>query len=283
MSGERRYTHPDMIDITFLSLCIATLCALVLVVWRRFRGSSESRGRAVMRLAVSTFAAALIVVSIAWQVSKSRGFQLIGRPIVGVNTERKVVALTLDDGPSPEYTAEILSILRQHGARATFFVTGGELAHHADHGRAIVRDGHELGNHSYSHTRMIGSSLSFIEAEIESTDRLIRTAGHTGPIHFRPPYGKKLLALPYYLSKTNRTSILWDIEPESHPEVAASPEKITAYVLERVRPGSIILLHVMHHSRETSRRALPGLLASLQARDYEVVSLSELMSASDPM
>lgn len=272
-----------MIDILFLTIWIAPLCASMLVVWRRLRGHSRCRGWAVMRLAATTFASALIVVSIAWQVSKSRGFQLIGRPIVRADTERKIVALTLDDGPNPEYTAEVLSILRQHGARATFFVTGGALAHHAGHGRAIVRDGHELGNHSYSHTRMIGSSLSFIEAEIESTDRLIRTAGHTGPIHFRPPYGKKLLALPYYLSKTNRTSVLWDIEPESYPEVAASPERIVAYVLKRVRPGSIILLHVMHHSRETSRQALPGILASLQARDYEVVSLSELMSASGPM
>jgi peptidoglycan/xylan/chitin deacetylase (PgdA/CDA1 family) len=268
-----------MMDVALVLSCVALPGALVLAVWRRLRGRARGR-RAVLRLGVAVLAAAVIVLPAAWQVSRSPAFQLLGAAVDRVDTGRKLVALTLDDGPTPEHTAEVLSILRQHGARATFFVTGSELERHPDLGRAIVRDGHELGNHSYSHPRMLGRSLGFIADELERTDRLIRAAGHTGPIYFRPPYGKKLVALPYYLRQTGRTTILWDIEPESNPAVAASPEQMIAHVLARVQPGSIILLHVMYSSRETSRDALPGLIAGLQARGYELVPVSELLAAA---
>jgi peptidoglycan/xylan/chitin deacetylase (PgdA/CDA1 family) len=265
-----------MIDVALLIACVALSSALVLAIWRALRGRARGR-RAVRRLGLTVLACASLVLPAAWQVSKSPGFQLLGTSVDRVDTGRKLVALTLDDGPTPEFTAEVLSILRQHGARATFFVTGSELERAPELGRAIVRDGHELGNHSYSHTRMIGSSLAFIADELEKTDRLIRAAGHTGPIHVRPPYGKKLLALPYHLRATGRTSVLWDIEPESDPAVAASPEQMVTHVLERVRPGSILLLHVMYPGRETSRRALPGIIMALQARGYEIVPVSELL------
>jgi len=267
-----------MIDVALVLSCIALLSALVLAVWRGLRGRARGR-RAVLRLGAAILAAVVIVFAAAWQVSRSPAFQLLGTFVDRVDTGRKIVALTLDDGPTPELTAEVLSILRQHGARATFFVTGSELERNLDLGRAIVRDGHALGNHSYSHTRMLGRSLGFIADELEKTDRLIRAAGHTGPIYFRPPYGKKLVALPYYLHQTGRTSILWDIEPESDP-AAASPEQMAAHVLARVQPGSIILLHVMYPSRETSRRALPDILVGLQARGYEIVPVSELLRAA---
>lgn len=272
-----------MIDLALVISCIALSSALVLAVWRRPAGSDRGRargGRAVLRLATAILAATALVLLAAWQVSKSPAFQLLGASVDRVATGRKLVALTLDDGPTPELTSEVLSILRQHDARATFFVTGSELARHPDLGRAIVRAGHALGNHSYSHTRMLGRSLGFIADELERTDRLIRAAGHAGPIHFRPPYGKKLLALPYYLRQTGRISVLWDIAPESDPAVAASPEQMVAHVLARVQPGSIILLHVMYPGRETSRRALPGILAGLQARGYELVPVSELLQAA---
>jgi peptidoglycan/xylan/chitin deacetylase (PgdA/CDA1 family) len=267
-----------MIDLALVSSCIALSSALVLAVWRRLRGRARGR-RAVLRLAAAVLAAAALVLPAAWQVSKSPAFQVLGVSVDRVDTGRKLVALTLDDGPTPEFTSEVLSILRQHGARATFFVTGSELARNPDLGRAIVREGHALGNHSYSHTRMLGSSLAFIADELEETDRLIRAAGHAGPIYFRPPYGKKLLALPYYLRQTGRTSILWDIEPESDP-AAASPEQIAAHVLARVQPGSIILLHVMYPGREISRRALADILVGLQARGYELVPVSDLLQAA---
>jgi chitin deacetylase len=189
------------------------------------------------------------------------------------------VALTFDDGPTPLATGEVLSILRHRQVKATFFVTGAELEQHLELGKEIVKEGHELGNHSYSHHRMVLKTPSFISDEIERTDRLIRSAGYEGPIHFRPPYSKKLVFLPYYLSKTNRKTIMCDIEPDSYPEVAADADKIVEYVANRVRPGSIILLHVMYKSREQSLRAVGGIIDRLQGEGYQFRTVAELLSS----
>jgi peptidoglycan/xylan/chitin deacetylase (PgdA/CDA1 family) len=267
-----------MIDVVLLLACTAALCTLALATWRRLRGPSQRRGQAARRLVVAGTAAALIVLLAGWRVSKSRGFQLVGASVTRVDTARPWVALTFDDGPTPEHTDEVLDLLRRHDVPATFFVTGDAMARHPAQGQALVRAGHELGNHSYSHQRMIGTSLAFIARELAETDRLIRAAGHAGPIYFRPPFGKRLAALPYYLRQTGRTSVLWDIEPESYPAVAGSAEQMVAHVLERARPGSIVLLHVMYGDGAVSRQALPGIITGLKARGFEMVPLSRLLA-----
>lgn len=210
------------------------------------------------------------------QLSKSRTFQLFGDIVHRVETEERVVALTFDDGPS-ENTAAILDVLERLNVQATFFVTGRELAQNPQAGAMIVQAGHELGNHSYSHSRMVFKSPAFIRAEIEQTNKLIRQAGHRGPICFRPPFGKKLLLLPHYLNSQGITTVMWDVEPESCPEVAASSETIREHVAEAVRPGSIILLHVMYDSREQSVLALEGIVNDLRARGYRFVTISQLL------
>lgn len=97
--------------------------------------------------------AALLVVGLIalWQISHSPTFQFFGRLTPRVNTSQKVVALTFDDGPTPEATSLILSALDEGHVRATFFVTGAELEKNMVEGKRIVAAGHELGNHSYSH------------------------------------------------------------------------------------------------------------------------------------
>lgn len=138
--------------------------------------------------------------------------------------------------------------------------------------------GHELGNHTYSHERMIFKSPEFIRREVEDTDQLIRLAGYEGPVAFRPPYSKKLLLLPLYLAQNGRTTVMNDVEPDSYAEVARDAELIAAHVLERVQPGSIILLHPWADSRETSRAAVPLVAAGLKERGYRFVTLAELLS-----
>ena len=224
--------------------------------------------------------AALLIVScwLLWQVSKSRTFQFFGQLVSRVNTSQKVVALTFDDGPTTKGTDEILAILDEEHIKATFFVIGGELETNLDAGKKIVAGGHELGNHTYSHVRMLLVSPSFVEQEVEHTDKLIRDTGYQGEILFRPPYGKKLFALPYYLSKHGRTTITWDIEPESFPEVDGNSEKIAAYVLANTRPGSIIILHVMYPNRTESMKAVKKIVEGLKAQGYSFTTISELLA-----
>ena len=223
----------------------------------------------------------LVILAGAWTISRARTFQLFGHLVHRGPTSERVVALTFDDGPTPAGTDSILDILEAKGATATFFVTGSELQANPDLGRRIVAAGHELGNHSYSHPRFLLRSQSSIRFEIETTDSLIRAAGQTGPIHFRPPYGKKLVGLPWYLHRTSRTTVMWDIEPDSDTEIAPTSERITDHVLSRATPGSIILLHVMYPSRRESLRAVGGIIDGLREAGYSFVTVSDLLS-DDP-
>ena len=227
------------------------------------------------------FTAALVVAGLVAlrQISSSRTFQFFGQLVPRVNTSQKVVALTFDDGPTPEATEEVLAVLAEGHVRATFFVTGAELEKNMAEGKKIVAAGHELGNHTYSHGRMVLVTPSHVRREVERTDELIREAGYLGEIHFRPPYGKKLFVLPYYLSRTGRKTITWDVEPDSYPDVAADADKIAEHVLSRTRPGSIIILHVMYRSRAESLKAVKKVIEGLKAQGYSFKTVTELLAA----
>ncbi|HEY7184493.1 MAG TPA: polysaccharide deacetylase family protein [Blastocatellia bacterium] len=237
----------------------------------------NKRAKAVL----ATVVVVIAVAAAAFQISKSRTFQFFGEIIPRVNTRQKIVALTFDDGPLPGVTEEVLSVLDEEGVKATFFVVGSELERHLEEGRKIVAAGHELGNHSYSHKRMVLKTPSFIESEIERTDRLIRQAGYQSTIHFRPPYGKKLILLPYFLSRTSRKTITWDVEPDSYPEVAADSNKIIAHVMEKAGPGSIILLHVMYKSRNESRKEVKGVITGLKGEGYSFKTVSQMLDTQE--
>lgn len=217
----------------------------------------------------------VVLFVMLWKLSSLRRFQLFGRLVPRVSTSEKLVALTFDDGPTSKYTHQVLSVLKEHGVKATFFVTGRELKRNMPQGKQIVKAGHELGNHSFSHSRMVLMSYGRVKREIDKTNALIREAGHKGPVTFRPPYGKKLFMLPYYLSEKKMTTIMWDLEPDSQKGV--SVVGLRDAVLSGTRPGSIILLHAMYKSRETSRKALPGIIAGLRKRGYRFVTVSELL------
>lgn len=208
-----------------------------------------------------------------YQLMNSRSFQLAGRLVNRVDTTEKVVALTLDDGPS-ERAPQVLDILAAAGVPVTFYLNGRDLAARPELGVAIVAAGHEIGNHTYSHRRMVLVSRDTVAAEVERTDVEIRKTGYRGPITFRPPYGKKLWALPRYLSDHDRTTVTWDVEPET---AGASADDIVAATVERVRPGSIILLHTMYGSGAASRAAIPRIVAELRADGYRFVTVSELL------
>ena len=230
-----------------------------------------------MKRILATFLLATALLFGLWKLSNARRYQIAGELVARVARTDSVVALTFDDGPTPAYTDEVLAILRAHGVKATFFVTGRETEHNLKEAEQIVAEGHELGNHSFSHPRLVFKRTARIREEVERTDAAIRRAGYQGPIYFRPPYGKKLLMLPLYLARAGRTTIMWDVEPESYHEVAQQGARIATHVFERVQPGSIILLHLMYEGRATSREALPLIIDGLRERGYRFVTVGELL------
>lgn len=230
-----------------------------------------------MRKAALLLALLVLGVYGAFVLSRSRTFQLFGEIVPRVETDRKVVALTFDDGPLSATADEILGTLAKHGVKATFFVCGAEIHNHPQAAARIVAAGHELGNHSYSHQRMVLKSPSFIASEFERTDALIRAAGHRGPIHVRAPYCKKLVALPWYFARNRRIHVTFDVEPESTPELDADTRLLVANVVEKTRPGSIILLHPWYHGRQRSRAAVPAIIENLKNKGYAFVTVDELL------
>lgn len=231
------------------------------------------------KLVLKLLAVVFVVFFGLWKLSSSVKFQLFGELIYQVDTEQKLVALTFDDGPTPHHTAGVLQLLDLYQVKATFFVTGSETQRYITQAKQIVAAGHQLGNHSWSHQRMLFMSLDEINREIEGTDQQIRAAGYQGEILFRPPYGKKLVVLPWFLAKTHRTSITWDIAPETFDEDSEDPQTMAAQVLEQVRPGSIVLLHLMYKNRDASRAALPLIIKGLKQKGYKMVRVSDLLAA----
>ncbi|MBH0155211.1 polysaccharide deacetylase family protein [Fictibacillus sp. 5RED26] len=231
------------------------------------------------KIVIYVSVAIILLIGLAYsglKLSSSRDFQFFGGLVTSADTTEKVVALTFDDGPT-DNTDEILTILKEEEVKATFFVTGREIEENLEDAKEIVAAGHELGNHSYSHERMVLKTPSYIKSEIERTDDLIRKAGYKGNIQFRPPYGKKLIGLPYYLDKHDRKTILWDIEPETYPEVASDSTKIVKHVSRNIQPGSIILLHVMYDSRTESMKSVKGIIKDLKAKGYTFKTVSEMI------
>ncbi|MEZ4321020.1 MAG: polysaccharide deacetylase family protein [Myxococcota bacterium] len=248
-------------------LVLVPALVLFLVTWLGFR---RPRWWISVLLAIG---AVLVALSVVWKLSSVRA-GVLGPTVLRFETTEPVVALTLDDGPTVAYTKPVLDLLEEAGAHATFFLVGRELEAHPELGEAILAGGHELGNHSWTHPRLVFASRASLEAEVAKTDALLRDVGATGPIPFRPPYGKRLLGLHAVLGA--RPAVLWDVEPESDRVLAEDPVGMARHVVEQARPGSVILLHAMYESREPTRLALPAILRGLSEKGLRVTTLREL-------
>lgn len=225
------------------------------------------------------FLLVLVLFSVAgvWRLSSLPDLQVFGEIKSQAMISEKVVALTFDDGPTPDKTNQILQILAEEQIPATFFLIGQEVQQHPQLVRQILAAGHQVGNHSFSHQRMIFKSPAFVAGEIEQTDKLLRDSGVDGVIYFRPPYGKKLLVLPWYLMKHHRVSVTWDVAPENFPKIAKDPQALVDYTVQQTKPGSIILLHVMYDSRQATMQAVPQIIRQLKAQGYRFVTVHELL------
>lgn len=228
--------------------------------------------RAIFFLVVILFSSAA-----AWRLSSMAEFQLFGALVHRVDTESPLIALTFDDGPTPGKTEQILQILAAEQIHATFFLTGQELQQHPQLLQKILAAGHQVGNHSYSHQRMLFKTPGFIAEEIEKTDILLKEGGAPEPYFFRPPFGKKLLLLPWYLSENKRLTVTWDLAPENYSQLMQDPAKLTAFTVQQAKAGSIILLHVMYDSRSNTMKAVPDIIRGLKQRGFQFVTVQELL------
>jgi peptidoglycan/xylan/chitin deacetylase (PgdA/CDA1 family) len=126
---------------------------------------------------------------------------------------------------------------------------------------------------------MVFKNHSFVKSEIEKTDQLLQKLGVTQEIHFRAPYGRKLLILPYVLAKMGKKNILWDVNPKDYQ--STNSEAIGNYVVEHTTPGSIIILHDGGAEPSQTVAATERLIAKLQAKGYTFKTVSELIHQTE--
>lgn len=228
-----------------------------------------------IRWAVGTPLVVLGLLVGLWQLSRSWTFQLFGELYPRVETSEKVVALTFDDGPRLGQTEEILGILKRHEVKASFFMVGERIERHRELAARVLAEGHQLGNHSYSHHRLIFKSPSYVREEIDKTDALLRGLGVEGEILFRAPHGKKLVVLPWLLKQGGRKHITFDAV--SMDDQTQDVEQLTSRVMESVRPGSIILFHDGGREKPGTIQAVDIVIGKLKEQGYRFVTVSELL------
>lgn len=179
------------------------------------------------------------------------------------------VALTFDDGPGP-FTAEIIEILSEYEATATFYVVGRQVKGWSSLLSLIVESGHELGNHTMTHPYLSTLSAESRREQIEGLDNLVHSLVGFYPPTLRPPYGD--MPDQGILDQHLRPVVTWSVDALDWKK--RSPERIAKTVLEQVGPGDVILMH------EIARRsvdALPTIMAGLQEKGLRVVGVSQLI------
>ncbi|HEX3435230.1 MAG TPA: polysaccharide deacetylase family protein, partial [Pseudacidobacterium sp.] len=203
------------------------------------------------------------------------------------------VALSFDDGPDPTWTPKILDVLKQYNVKGTFFVIGEEAADHTSLLKRYMREGHEVGNHTFTHPDISEISQRQLDLEMNLTERLFAAELGVQPLYFRPPYSidqepdtNDQAAPVDHIQQMGYTIIGNKIDTDDwndHP--SKSPQEIVDGVLQqfevmKTRPdfrGSVILMHDGGGDRSATVAALPLLITTLRAKGYEFVPVSELM------
>ncbi|MFI5361277.1 MAG: polysaccharide deacetylase family protein [Elusimicrobiota bacterium] len=183
------------------------------------------------------------------------------------------VALTFDDGPSVPYTGQVLDILRKNHIHATFFLCGANAERYPDLVRRIRAEGHEIGNHTYSHPWLYLMERDKIAGEIDRTQDALQRISGRRPRLFRPPFGVRWFSLWPLLRERGLTMVLWSIRGYDGDLGAPGIAKTT---LDQLQPGGIILLHDGFETREPAAvdrsatvRALPAIIAGIRRAGYK--------------
>lgn len=193
--------------------------------------------------------------------------------VTAVATAQPVVAMTFDDGPHPSLTPHLLDLLAARGIRATFYLIGNRVARYPGITQRIAAEGHEIGNHSWSHPFLNRRSAESVIREIDATTEAIFDVTGRPPVTFRPPYGAFSIAQRRMLHEQRRLpTILWSVDPQDWRRPGAGV--VARRILSHSRPGAIILSHDIHSG---TIAAMPATLDGLTARGMRFVTVSQML------
>lgn len=190
-------------------------------------------------------------------------------PVFDLKTNgKKYIALTFDDGPSKKVTPRVLSILKKHKAKATFYMLGKSVEEAPTTAKAVAKAGHEIGNHSYQHANLSKMTSAQAYADITKTNNIIKKQTGAEPLTIRPPYGARNHGLEKQLSQP---TILWSIDTLDWKTL--NPAATLAQIKQHAYPGAIVLMHDIH---PTTADALDSVLTYLEQQGYQFVTISQL-------
>lgn len=208
-------------------------------------------------------------------VKDRRHYETTGEIMWEIETKEKAVALTFDDGPHPKHTAEILDILSNYNAKATFFVVGENAEKNTDLILRQYNEGHEIANHTYTHP--LKTTPAKLEIELKQTDELIFSITGTHPALFRPVEGQYTDQMIQSVVKKGYQVVMWSWHQDTEDWKNPGVHRIEKTVLKGVKPGNIILFHDGGGNRRQTVEALEKIIPELKKQGYEFVTVSELI------
>lgn len=224
---------------------------------------------------IASFILLIIIIILYFSVPQKRAFFL--KPLNQFDTNLKVAALTFDDGPSEHWTPLLLDLLKKYNVRASFFVVGEKAAAYPDIVLRIQKEGHVIGEHTYFHEKMIFRSPGYVQSDLLKTDALFRRLQIGNQSFFRPPYGAKILVLPFELKRMNKMMITWNIEPKAqYKRENYDSEAVSSFITDHIKPGSIILLHDGWTGNPAPfLKAVEKTILSLKKKGYRFITIDE--------
>jgi len=195
-----------------------------------------------------------------------------------VHTDGPYIAMSFDDGPSATLTPKLLDLLAARHIKATFFVIGENVMEHPEIVARAAREGHEIGNHSWSHPNLAKMSQESVRSQLQRTDDAIKNATGERPTLMRPPYGSITDREKHWIhDEFGYRIILWDVDPYDWKR--PGPAVVRNRILKETRSGSIVLSHDIHPG---TIEAMPSTLDALEAKGFKFVTVSELIGMATP-
>jgi peptidoglycan-N-acetylglucosamine deacetylase len=220
------------------------------------------------------------VASAAGYQSMAPTGQWFGRTFTGVNRPSKQLALTYDDGPNDPHTLHLLDVLGRRNVRATFFLIGRYVQQRPDIVRDLVKAGHVIANHTFTHPLLIFRGTDQLRTQLTGCERALSDAGGGHSNLFRPPFGGRRPAVLRTARRMGLEPIMWNVT--GYDWNAPSVEHIEQKVSRKVRGGDVILLHDGGHrafgaDRSYTVTATDRLISRYQSEGYEFVTIPEMM------
>ncbi len=187
------------------------------------------------------------------------------------------IALTFDDGPHPRYTPQILDILKKYGIRATFFLIGENVELYPDLAKRILDEGHEIGNHTFTHMKISDTSKEQLKREMENCEQALFELTEYRPTLFRPPQGRLDKKVETLAEMFDYKVILWNIDTRDWAH--ESPEAIKHNVITNIESGSIILMHDFIAHNSPTPKALELFIPLLLEEGYSFTVISDLIGS----